>query len=1250
MVFPLKRVIRAAILAGLPFGLLRAQSSVTSPYIPSIIPPSPNAAALMKFTDVPVSPYTGTADISVPIYTIKAKGITVPVAISYHTGGIRLEEEASWVGLGWALNAGGMISRTIMGHDDFGTQGDVYLTNSCPQLAGDISSGQSQQQLHTTTGGAFDFWCNYLVNTSSGMEDFWPAFGSGADVYDMEPDIFSYSFPGHSGKFILTRAGKVVMQKQENIRIQFQGSGGAVTFTITDDQGNTFFFTTLEAMSVSPYTSTSSWLLSKIVTQQGDNIVFNYVGGGTTASSLGDVHQTYANYCTAVDGNTFTNAIVPAYYNQTLQSIDFPNGHLQFDFDGSRSDLSGAYKLDSVLIYSKDASGSLTYQKQDNFYYSYFNPTLGGSSGTPLEYYRLKLDSVKEVSGTTALPPYAFTYNNSDPGIGTQKHAYNIDHWGYYNGASNTQLIPTMSISYNPIVNEQASTEMLSYSGANRAPAWPAAEVFSLQQVTYPTGGKTVLAYEANDYDYSNSIRGGAPDFQYVQTVPIVNNIVITNHGTTSGTIDLTNVYPVISEGQPGTNVTISIAFRYQKNDTFPYSNYSGKLYFMIDGIDQDIHTATCQSGQPVCTALLNLPMAPGIYNWTAYIDPAVIDTVTTFAGIYVSVQYNETQQAYNLLQNGSEISPASGLRIHSISNYKDANTIASQKVYSYNYTYDRQGTGQPQQYSYGRLMSIPSYARYWLTPTSTNGVCTALALYSSTMTSLTSVIQGNIVGYDQVVEKNVDPITGQDIGQTVYQYHNSSDTPVRYGGYGIPGVLNMGDNLNGLLTAKIDYANKDGVYYKVDETDYNYYTTNRIVYYSPKYQYWQPQGIGGSGCTPDTGVAHETSAWFYPSIKSERVLLGSKVNMVYQQGDTTQSVTSTETDYYDNPAHYQVTRAQTLDSKGNTLTTQFRYPQDYIPSGGSVTGNTILDTLIGRNMVDQNIEKVDNLVYSGSSTNYVTGAQLNLYRLSGGSNTVVPDRTYKLDVQSPVTDFTPFSISGNSVSMDSRNRQMVSFDQYDGNNNLQQYTSTDQNPVTIIWDYNHIYPIAQVKNATAGDVATTSFEADGTGGIYLDNNGTGIIATDAITGSHCYQINNALAMFNLDPTKTYIVSLWAKSGTPSYNGFNGSTMTVATNNVWTTGKTVNGWTYLEKSFTNVATINVGGGGGLVDEVRFYPSTAQMTTYTYSPLVGTTSQCDVDNRVSYYFYDRLGRLKYIKDQDGNIIKTFDYHYQGQTHN
>jgi hypothetical protein len=1232
--------------AALPFGLLQAQSSNNSPYVPNIIPPSPNAAALMKFSDVPVSPYTGTADITVPIYRIQARGITVPISIAYHTAGIKLEEEASWVGLGWAMNAGGMISRTIMGKDDFGTQGDIYLTNLCPQLPGDLSEVQPPQSEQTPTFSNyfFDFFCNYQVTTSAGTEDFTPAFSGGGDTYDMEPDIFSYNFPGHSGKFILTRLGNVVMQKQENIKIQFQGSGSAVTFTVTDDQGNSFYFNVPEQIGNAGSWQTSSWLLSKIVTQQRDSVLFNYVAGGTTASSMYDIHQTYGSFCTALSGGSVTDAEIPLYNNQTLQSIDFGNGHIQFATDVNRSDLTNGYKLDSVMIYSKNAAGVQTYLKQDNFYYSYFNPTYAPISSTPPDYYRLKLDSVKEKSGSSAIPPYSFMYNNPDPGQGSNKHGYAVDHWGYYNGtgANNNTFIPTVTYLYNPMVNEQGGAQMLNYSGANREPDPVSMQTFSLQQMTYPTGGKTVLTYQPNDYDYINSEQaaqesGGGDPFQNVQVDTVTDQITMTSHGSDTGNINLLNIYPIITPPQP--NVTINVAFRYLKNDTFPYSHPQGKIWFSFGTATLDISSATCLGN--VCTLSATVLLYPdSVNNWIAHID-ANIDTVNTFAGIYASVRYPALQQTLNQAQ-GNYILPASGLRISNITNYTNAGTIASEKVYSYTYLQDKLNTGTPQQYTYGRLMSIPSYGRYAITSTSQGGYCTALCLFGSSISSLTSSITGNIVGYDQVTETSIDPVTGLDIGKTVYSYFNSPDTPTALSGYRFPGMLNMGNNLNGLLLSKVDYADNAGVYTPVVETDNYYHTANRTVYYSPKYQY-SPGGGDPSQCILGTSIGRQAIAAFYPSIKSERVLLDSTRHIAYQQGDATKFVASTQADYYDNPIHYQLTRSRTIDSKGDTLITLLKYPQDYITSGG-MTGNAILDSLITHNIVSKTIEKRDSLYYPGSATGYMTGAELSLYRiLTGNNNTVVPDRSYKLGIQSPITNFTPFSISGNTTSLDSRNRQMVSFDQYDGNNNLQQYTTMDLNPVSIIWDYVGKYPVAQVKNAVITDVAATSFEADGYGN-WSPFTGTITTVTAAPfppTGSRYYNLttSSTLSKSGLVSGNTYIISYWSLNGAYSISGGTGTSIS---------GKTINGWTYYEHTVATSSTTLTISGTGSIDEVRLYPATAQMTTYTFSPLTGMTTQCDVDNRVTYYFYDGLSRLMYVKDQDGNILKTYQYHYLNST--
>lgn len=69
-----------------------------------------------------------------------------------------------------------------------------------------------------------------------------------------------------------------------------------------------------------------------------------------------------------------------------------------------------------------------------------------------------------------------------------------------------------------------------------------------------------------------------------------------------------------------------------------------------------------------------------------------------------------------------------------------------------------------------------------------------------------------------------------------------------------------------------------------------------------------------------------------------------------------------------------------------------------------------------------------------------------------------------------------------------------------------------------------------------------------------------------------------------------------------------------------------------------------GDANALWDDIRFHPSDASMTTYTYAPLIGMTSQSDANNLPTYYEYDDFGRLKLIRDHKKNILKTFEYNY------
>ncbi len=66
-----------------------------------------------------------------------------------------------------------------------------------------------------------------------------------------------------------------------------------------------------------------------------------------------------------------------------------------------------------------------------------------------------------------------------------------------------------------------------------------------------------------------------------------------------------------------------------------------------------------------------------------------------------------------------------------------------------------------------------------------------------------------------------------------------------------------------------------------------------------------------------------------------------------------------------------------------------------------------------------------------------------------------------------------------------------------------------------------------------------------------------------------------------------------------------------------------------------------------LNKIRINFPSAHATTYTYSPLVGITSQTDVNGRTTYFYYDEIARLALVKDNEGKIVKKLCYNYLGQ---
>jgi len=98
--------------------LMMASAVIWGQELPDVTPVSPEAASIARYGQVPVGLFTGTAQVSVPIYTFTSGALSIPVSLDYSSNGIRVDEYSSSVGLGWNLSAGGAITRSVYGKKD----------------------------------------------------------------------------------------------------------------------------------------------------------------------------------------------------------------------------------------------------------------------------------------------------------------------------------------------------------------------------------------------------------------------------------------------------------------------------------------------------------------------------------------------------------------------------------------------------------------------------------------------------------------------------------------------------------------------------------------------------------------------------------------------------------------------------------------------------------------------------------------------------------------------------------------------------------------------------------------------------------------------------------------------------------------------------------------------------------------------------------------------------------------------------
>lgn len=797
------------------------------------VPQNPDVAALFKSTITPVNEYSGTANISIPLYTLSEGNISVPIGISYATGGIQVSEESSVVGLGWALNAGGAITRTVEGLDDF-RPGLGLLSNPQihPDFPVDRSNGAGMAVFWDSSPFVESLDAQNSTNiecmfTTNGQTVYYDLPSRSAEVLDadFQHDKFMFNFIDKSGSFILEKNSfDAFLLTKSAIKVWFAGSGNgiysSVVFWVQDESGTLYEFrdqalTEMENLGVNQ-DYVSSWHLSEITDVYGNTATFNY-NTSNSYHPFRSFNQIYNANVSGAESNTSPSSI-DSHFDEfvgpktkvtdvLLESIVIKkNGQTTqqavFEYDAVRKDIN-SQALVGVKIFNKDLEPIESF----DLYQSYFGTedeylisdlsiqngdwgsTIGATkinSEYPHVNLRLRLDSIAR----NVDERHTFRYHggSSVP----NKTSMSQDYWGFFNGKKNANVfIPE-------IANFQENYSYIPQPKvANRFPDENSSKMFSLKSVTYPTRGTTDYEYELNTFDQTFN---AAP----ITTIPVPYNAAAVslqegvNHDskiiTPNKERDLKINFSVVITGWD-TSISPNRPAPPQRGDIYVvFKKMNGTIikelpmdYTLNDWYSFEPGSYNNQNGSNSILITEDV----GVYSYDAitseqfrldedqYIIEAYFDS---HGGLYKGQAQIYTVIEEEMVSQTENYSIGGGLRIAKLINKDYNGDVISQKVWNYHYQ-ELDENGIEVTKSYGKVKTAPDFSidkPTVLLHGIVDGKIAGANYYPRIAGSAGSQTpwsrdQGSFVGYSRVESSDVGP-NGPN-GRTVKTFINQADS-----------------------------------------------------------------------------------------------------------------------------------------------------------------------------------------------------------------------------------------------------------------------------------------------------------------------------------------------------------------------------------------------------------------------------------------------------------------------------------------
>jgi hypothetical protein len=1023
---------------------------------PNLLPASPDAYSFTRYGSLPIGLNTGTAQYSLPVYTIKSGSLSHTISINYNSNGVKVDEMATRVGINWSLKAGGMITRTVLDKPD-----------GAPGVYPDFFHGPIFWDSASTAS-----WDLYTFIRQAGY----------ATPPDYQPDEYSFNIDGYSGKFLKRENGEFTQFNSSGVKIE-QNSNG---FILIMPDGTKYFFylsevaknysypenTTLEWV---PELVPTAWYLTKILSPQRDSIVFNY----SPLLSDPDSVITYKNGISQnYNSGTFDNFVInPGDYNlgtlyypelpyiaascesipatqslvqQTdnkpnfISSISFQNGSIDFKYS-YREDVLTEKKLDTIKV-TRSSDGKLircvalqyTYSHTTSgIYDTYIIPGTDYTDTDSTLRKRLFLTAFDEVSNDLSTKQrQSFEYEDIN-GL-PPRLSFSQDRYGSFNGKVNTAWFFPNDTWFDKYIGNY-------HFGGDRTYNFNHAKKGILKKIIYPTGGFTKFEYEPNKTEN---------DYAFIYNKDSVSIICDTSSYNgqefTSDTIYFDGQRDLILKGYcEWASNPVYACEGVGCNDLDDQYYLSFEIINYSTGIPctTSFCAGSIDAQQTMYKGGFGTSLAPGTYYIRITANrPRLRGRITLERSLRVA--------------DHSDSSGIAGIRVKSIADYISGDHPTNRREFIYGNWDDSascSGTGlkidinNGNEVSATRVQGHPFYSQVhdWVT-------CGYNSINSnSVMTNFLS--ENNTVIYKKVIELHTAD-TIKNNGGTEYEfYYDQKKIPIpiafEWGIYiwdPIPLVPAGGSFMNNdcrtgsLKSTKVfTYQQKYGTRNILNETD-NYFSIDSL--------HWI---IDTFLVSKEVIKRERVPYWIYfcdyDIYRYWRYFGFFKQDSVVQINYTPSGQLSNKIVYFNyNSQNFQPNDIRLYSSTGETKMITRKYTcdvtafeTDYSLYQSMKNANMIGNLLEERNYISSTVSSATELIKKRMSYSQVTGLYL-------------PSLIY------------------NSQRAGNEYLEM-SYQQFDSSGNLQQYTGKDGIITSVIWGYNKTLPVAKVVGKSYSDAISQS-------------------------------------------------------------------------------------------------------------------------------------------------------------------------------